>query len=340
MDASLNLFTGGRLKAAQRARFSHVAAAEASVEVVEHGVFLEVAARYYGALLAHQQVGVQEEALRLFGLQLERAETRFASGAGAKFDVLQAKVAQANAKPPLVRARNNYRVEVDELRRVIGLPYAEGRDASGIALAGDWPPPAGLEPMEDVLARAMETRAELRVSQAMLDEARDDWTAAQRERAPTLEAYANYEVLNDQFSGDGDNVLQGWAGGFRVRLPIWNGGAIGSRIERRRSLYNQALLDDRDVRLGIEVEVRRAWFNVEEAAEILETADLVIEQAEEALRLAENRYKAGGLTQLDVIQSQLELTRARLEKAQAAHDYHVARARLRWAQGWMPVEVE
>ena len=84
--------------------------------------------------------------------------------------------------------------------------------------------------------------------------------------------------------------------------------------------------------------MRRAWFDVQEAAEILETADLVIEQAREALRLAENRYGAGALTQLDVLQSQLALTRSLLDRESAEQDYHVAYARLREALGLSPIQ--
>jgi outer membrane protein TolC len=92
-------------------------------------------------------------------------------------------------------------------------------------------------------------------------------------------------------------------------------------------------------RLNIEGEVRQAFFDYDEASQILETSQLVVKQASEALRLAQNRFEAGALTQLEVLQSRLELTRAQLEEVQSLHTYNVAIARLRQAVGTISREV-
>ena len=83
----------------------------------------------------------------------------------------------------------------------------------------------------------------------------------------------------------------------------------------------------------IEGEVRDAWVAWEEGSTILESSKRVVEQADEALRLARSSFEAGAATQLDVLQSQLELTRARLEEAVALHTYHTALATVRRAMG-------
>ena len=58
-----------------------------------------------------------------------------------------------------------------------------------------------------------------------------------------------------------------------------------------------------------------------------------MKQAEEALRLAKASFQAGSKTQLEVLQSQLELTRSSLEEVEARHAYHTALARLKRAVG-------
>ena len=73
--------------------------------------------------------------------------------------------------------------------------------------------------------------------------------------------------------------------------------------------------------------------NFIEAREVLESQKAVQEEAEEALRLAEARMAAGSSTQLDVLDAQTALTQARTTRAQALHDYSVARARLQRAVG-------
>jgi outer membrane protein len=66
---------------------------------------------------------VQEEAIAVFKQQLQIAENLFNAGVGEKFDVTQARVALANARPALIRAQNDRRRNIDKLQELIGLPY-------------------------------------------------------------------------------------------------------------------------------------------------------------------------------------------------------------------------
>jgi len=59
----------------------------------------------------------------------------------------------------------------------------------------------------------------------------------------------------------------------------------------------------------------------------------MVELAEEALRLANMMYKEGTNTQLDVLNSQLALTRARLNYVSSLYEYQMARYRLRRITG-------
>ena len=94
-----------------------------------------------------------------------------------------------------------------------------------------------------------------------------------------------------------------------------------------------AMLELDDTARRIELEVRTAFSNFIESRELLESQKKVVEQAEEALRLATVRSQAGTGTQLDVLGAQTALTEARTTQIQALHDYAVARARLERAVG-------
>ena len=85
--------------------------------------------------------------------------------------------------------------------------------------------------------------------------------------------------------------------------------------------------------LAIDIEVRRAHSALTEAWELVEASGKVVEQANEALRLANVRYGAGTATQLDVLTSQVALTDARLNQLVAGFNYNVALAAMRKALG-------
>ena len=84
---------------------------------------------------------------------------------------------------------------------------------------------------------------------------------------------------------------------------------------------------------GVFIVGRTAFSSFREARETLRSQEKVVEQGEEALRLARARSEAGTATQLDVLGAQTALTQARTTQVQAQRDYAVAKARLQRAIG-------
>ena len=74
-------------------------------------------------------------------------------------------------------------------------------------------------------------------------------------------------------------------------------------------------------------------FDLQEARELMLSQAKVVEQADEALRLARERLSAGAGTQLDVLNAQVQLTRARTTQQQALYDFNVALAEFDRATG-------
>lgn len=331
------LYAGGSLRAAERGQRSRADAAEEAARAVRYDAMLATAQAFFAALLAREQIGVQEESLRLYAEQLGIASNRFVAGAGPQFDVLQADVAARNARPPLLHARNQYRLAVEELRHVIGLPFPEGVDAETLELAGGWPHPGIGYTLDEALAAALEHRPELAVLALQRQAAYEDVRAARGARRPQVAASGGYGWRSKQFGDGVDDLLDGWDVGVQVEFPLFASGALRSRQRQAESRWTQVELEEDALRQRVDVEVRRAYADYAVAREILATADGVIGQAEEAVRLARNRFDAGAIPQVDVLQAALGLTRARLDKAQAAHDYNLAVARLNRAMGLFSV---
>ncbi|MPM86292.1 hypothetical protein SDC9_133381 [bioreactor metagenome] len=99
------------------------------------------------------------------------------------------------------------------------------------------------------------------------------------------------------------------------------------------ALKERSAIEITEISRQIELEVRTAYSRFIEAKEVLDSQEKVLEQAEEALRLAQARSEAGTGTQLDVLGAQTALTEARTIQVQAVHDYAAARARLQRALG-------
>jgi len=145
---------------------------------------------------------------------------------------------------------------------------------------------------------------------------------------PNLQAFAGYGAQNSMFSSDLTDELHGWMTGVQLSWDIFDGGRTAGRVREAQARYELAGVELDDVGRRIELEVRTAYSVFTEADEVLKSQAKVLEQAEEALRLATARSDAGTSTQLDVLSAQTALTESRSTHVQALHDYTAARARL------------
>jgi outer membrane protein TolC len=335
LDVQLShvLYSGGARTANHASAKARVAAAESQMRVAIDGLLLETSGFYFDGLLARQRIEVQEEAVQVLEGQLETAKAGFEAGTRPQFDVLQAEVALANAKPPLIRARNEYRLAIDRLRRSIGLPYAEGCDAGQVKLSQSWPNPRVNESLGDLLLQGLAKRPELAALASEIQAAKSAVGVAKAVHRPRVELFGTYGAQSLRFSGNASDLINGTTGGVRVVVPLVDLGRTRGQVEQANARLQQIQAREDQQRLDIEGQVRQAFFDYDEASQILDTSQLVVKQANEALRLAQNRFEAGALTQLEILQSRLELTRAQLEEVQSLHTYNLAVARLRQAVG-------
>lgn len=331
LDASLTVFSGGRNYHYIKGEQAQLKSIAAAISSTEQNLLTLVHRTYYRAWLADQRIVVQEEAIAVFKEQLQVAENLFNAGVGEKYDVTQARVALANAHPTLIRAQNDRRRSIDRLQELIGLPYPPESNAKNVQL--DALPE--FKPMNMLLNNAMTTAIKNRPEREKIQH---DLETAERRlhvetagQTPEVNLFADYGAESDMF-GSGTS-LEGWSAGVRLSWDLFDGGSRRGKMQQARSVLKQLQHQDAELKLTIEGEVRKAYYDQQEAAAILATSADIIEQAREALQLAQDRYKAGKGTQLEVLESRLQLTRAQLEASTARHDMALAAVQMKRAIG-------
>jgi len=83
----------------------------------------------------------------------------------------------------------------------------------------------------------------------------------------------------------------------------------------------------------VRLQVQQAYQAQQAALQRIEASQANVHRAEKALEIAETRFKNGLSTQVELNDAELAVTRARTNRAQALHDYGVARANLLAAVG-------
>jgi outer membrane protein TolC len=335
LQARQVLYAGGGVQASVKSARLAREAAVLELQGIINEQLLLVRTRFYTVLLDQQRITVQEENVRLLEEQLKNAKSRLDAGATSNFEVLRAEVALANGRPPLIQARNDFRLSIEELRQALG--YVNGR-SENVAKVPEFLGSLEIgQPVEyqlpDALATARANRPELQRLAKLTDSSEARVVASRASARPELDLIGSYNVVRGPFSPGWASRLDGLAGGLQVQWNIWDGRATAGRVAQAKSQLLQTHLSLDEATLAVEVGVRRAFSSLQEAWELVQSTGKVVSQAEEALRLANVRYNAGTATQLDVLTSQVALTEARLNQLLSYYGYNVALATMRQAVG-------
>ena len=249
-------------------------------------------------------------------------------------DVLRAEVELANEQPRLIGARNRFRISKNNLANLLGfsIPQETFEDIP-LKLAGKLDDDPYDIQLPRAILLALDRRPELEALRKGQALRKEEVISAKAGYLPSLQGYAGYDAHNSVLTQDLTEDRHGWIVGAQLVWNIFDGMRTRGRIMETTANYERAGIELDDAARRIELEVRTAYSNFIEAREVIESQKKVVEQGEEALRLARSRADAGTGTQLDVLSAQTALTQARTTQNQALHGYDVARARLQRAMG-------
>ena len=97
--------------------------------------------------------------------------------------------------------------------------------------------------------------------------------------------------------GGGNN----WLGGVEMQIDLFQGGAKRAELSRERALQEKVTAMKQVASAGIRLEVRRAYYNLDSARQEVEVARAVIAQAQNSLRINQDRYDGGLTTVTDLL---------------------------------------
>jgi outer membrane protein len=334
-----SVYEGGRIRSSLRsAKFTREQSI-AQHQAVIADTLLEVRRAYYDTLLAEQQIKVRTASVDLLQRELQDTTRRYEAGTVPRFDVLRAEVELANAKPRLSRARNAWRISKNNLANLLGynLPTGLWEDIPLQLTDRLEAVPYTIE-LPAAVAQALERRPELVALRASEGLAKESVTTAKSGYKPSIQVFGGYGWRSSAFQSDLTFTVEGWNAGAELNWQVFDGGSAIGRVTEARANERKAAVELDDAGRRIELEVRTAYSTFIEAKEVLDSTEKVVEQAEEALRLAKTRYDAGSGTQLDVLDAETSLTEARTIKNEALHSYMTAQASLARAIGQDVVE--
>ncbi|RYZ36570.1 MAG: TolC family protein [Myxococcaceae bacterium] len=294
---------------------------------------LEAIRRFFALFLSQANLEVLKATAARSEEQLERARALFQAGRVGKTEEIAAEVNLGNDRINIVQRQNQLVADQVQLAVWLARPGTEALQAvdPGVFLTEPAPAP----PLADSLKQAREHRALLRALVQRVRVAELQRAIVQGDYIPRVGLSAQYAHTSQDLGPFFSEARFGntFNGGVTLTWDLFNGFVTDAQSARAQANIRKAELTFAQTARELEAEVRRAHQVLDGQLASSKLATTNRAAAAQGLSLAEERFRAGAGSTLEVRDAQLKLTQSELVLLQSRIDVEIARYALHRATG-------
>jgi outer membrane protein TolC len=327
LDLQWPIYDGGRTDALARAARAERDGAGEDLAAARADLRLEVTRAFWALVTARETEQVLARALDSLDAHVRDLRSRLEQGFIPPNEVLSAEAHHSRERVLAIEARNARAVADADLRRLLGAE-AGGPIEPAVTLE---PSASAGGPLADAGSRRPEGRALERRAEAQ--RARAD--AARSAKRPQIGVTGGYDVANPNpriFPRIGE-WRDSWDVSVNASWTLWDGGRRRAELAEAAAAVRaaQARVSEFDRQAAFEVRQRR--LEVESSRAAIAAASDGVRSATEARRVVGERFRAGVATSTDLLDAEVAVLQAELDRTRALAGARLADARLERAMG-------
>lgn len=307
LNLSQPLFTGFREVLLAEYQQAEVAALRKDLTRNYELLYQDLALLFNQTVYYQQEQSVLKDSQEIINSRIKELRDYMRLGKARESEVLAAESGLASIAVELARSEGLYKSSRELLAFLLGLKSDEFNLQSEEI-------PDTKQDLNILIERAA-SRADLKGLEIRLAGSEKALLAAKRERWPTISLDSNYYTYEDPDTNREWEIL------LRLEIPIFDAGAITSRIEQNQAKQNSLELSLAERKRYIEQEVRKTYFEYEAGLKQVAESQKLINSAQKNYESQKKDYELGvtdNLEVLNAIKSMLEAERQLLDaKAKA-----------------------
>lgn len=319
-------------------------AADAEVDAARFNLGAQVTQQFLLALQTQARAALQDTLVVQQRLQLELANARAGVGALTSLDVKRAEVGLGQQEVAALRARNAAEVAKLQLFQQLGVAMP-----LTTALVADLQVSAPAFTADELLNTARQGNPTLQAVKAREVAAAASLRSARGEYTPTLGFSANVSAFTQKLTDlpptatpeqqaenrryPFDFTRNPYNLSLGLSIPIFDGLGRESRLQEAGAAREEAAYNVRRQELQLTADVTSAYVTLVAAQRAVELQQRTAATAREALDLAQERYRVGANTFVDLTTARAEYERAETDRIDAVYEFHRAFAALEGAVG-------
>ena len=327
---SQNLFDGGKWWNSIKLAKNTYKGAVVDRDRARQLMIVNVTEKFYNVLKAQELLKVYSKSLENSQEQLKKTKELHRIGQVAKKDLFKAQVREGNDRLNVIQQKSMLKSAISDLNIAMGLAPNEPLEVYEKA----YQKPESIDP-ETAERRAFENNLELNSLTAQKQSAFLNYKIAKGDRYPTLSSSFSYSRGGSELSRTYSELDKWWNTSLNLNLsyPLFDGFRRKTNIQQK--LLNYKIYNDQIEKKKMDIQnlVQNLLLALETYKEMIEINELNIQSAQEDLRLAQEMYRLNSATLLEVLDAQVELTRARGNLVTTKYDAKIAEVQLALVMG-------
>ncbi len=324
LDASFVIDLFGGIQRERESALASLVSAQADVQTVRLAWLAEIVTAYSNARYYQQAIKHTQDTITARQQTVEVTQRQYDFGAITRYDLTLTKALLASARAVLPEYQALYDANIFALGSLL--------DTSSQPLFSQMIGTQQSEPLTTpeltvetgIPADLLRNRPDIRSLEALFKAAVANVGVAEAALYPSL------NLTGSIARSSGDSV---WSFGPTLTIPIFNQGALSAERDAAISLAKQAELDWRSAVVSAVEDVQVAQSNLTQQRERAEAYKASAQFYEQAFELAQENYRAGAITLLELLDTDRSTASAKIAAASSVNDLAKAWATLQIAVG-------
>lgn len=309
LNVSYPIYTSGKIATANRNVKTLKSSYQKDRQQTEAQITLNVTTAFYNILFLKQVIRVNEDALAQLNGHLELAKKAYEEGVRSEFDILNFQSKVEEFKTRIVDLQGKLDVAETGLKNLLVFPLNEKVECKGtLQLPAQLLPENEKTLIKQVINQNFQMQS-LRLKKRMVKNLEKINRADNR---PTVFLFANYHVYHGMDFPPYDTAWRnGLAAGVGLSMNIFDGNLTHGKVEESRATFRRLSHFEEGLSLKLRFQVKKILEEINSLKAQLLSLKSNLKVAEKAYQIARVSYENGVITNIELNDAQLNVTRVK-----------------------------
>lgn len=304
--------------------------ADQQLKLAEQELLLRVAKGYFDVLQAQDALGTVTAQKDAFAQQLAQAKRSFEVGLAPVTDMNEAQSRYDLTVAQEIAARNDIELKRRTLEKAINAPLPP------LAVLDEQAPVEMLDASQraTLVDRAPEDSIQVQIGSTAEQVARREVSRQDAGHMPTVDFVTSYSsIQNGNYTTIGASSVRQGQVGIEVAFPLFQGGAVNSRVREAVANADRAQQELLNARRQATLDARQALLGVESGTALHRALRQALSSSETQVRSTRRGFEVGVRTRVDVLNAEQQLFATKRDLATSRYQTLVASLQLKAAAG-------